>query len=102
MEAGAFQLGNLKNRHYARGLRVRVSRETTRVHIPRTSHYAPTVYEEGQPFKQGQPKVDEFENDLQPCVVKRGIFGWKLHECPYHLVYIEAVDKKEIASYRRL
>jgi hypothetical protein len=94
MEPGAFQLGDMTNRHYQLGMRVKVPRRTKRVFLPRRHHYSNTVLtEEGN-----EHQLETFYDDLEPCVVTRGLFGWGTHRCDYHLVMIEEEGKKEPES----
>ena len=70
----------------ARGFKVTVPKGTKRVYIPRKNHYTPKVYTENKDAK----RLEMFYDDLQPCIVKRGAFGWGQHRCPNHpLVIIE-------------
>lgn len=69
-----------------RGFRVKVPKGTRKIYIPRKNHYARKAYTEEHDIK----RLEAFYDDLQPCVVSRGLFGWKPHSCPYHpLVIIE-------------
>ena len=68
------------------GFRVKVPRSAKKVYIPRKNHYARKVYTEDENID----KLEAFYDDLQPCVVTKGLFGWQPHQCPYHsLVIIE-------------
>lgn len=69
-----------------RGFRVRVPPGTRKVYIPRKNHYARKVYTE----EKDAARLERFHDLLEPCVVTRGLFGWKPHSCPHHpLVIIE-------------
>lgn len=70
----------------ARGYRVKVPKGTKKVYIPRKNHSSKKVYTEDQNYQ----RLETFYDQLEPCVVTRGAFGWKPHRCPYHpLVIIE-------------
>ena len=56
------------------GYRVRVPAGTKTVYIPRKYHYARTV----------KTEESELTETLEPCVVKRGVNGFGLHECEHH------------------
>lgn len=62
------------------GIRVNVPKGAKKVYIPRKKHYAPKVYTEENDYK----RLEAFYDVLEPCVVKKGVFGWKPHRCPYH------------------
>jgi len=69
-----------------RGFRVQVPRSAKKVYIPRKNHYARKVYTE----ENDTDRLEAFHDDLEPCVVVKGLFGWKPHSCSYHpLVIIE-------------
>ena len=66
----------------ADGFRVPVTRETKTVYIPRKKHYAKTVLTE----QKDEKRLHAVGDILEPCIVKRGAFGFGLHECDYHRV----------------
>ncbi len=69
-----------------RGFRVKVPRSARKVYIPRKNHYARKVYTE----EHDTDRLEAFHDDLEPCVVVKGLFSWKPHSCSYHpLVIIE-------------
>jgi len=71
-----------------RGFRVRVPRSAKKVYIPRKNHYARKVYTE----ENDLTRLETFYDDLEPCVVTKGVLGWQPHSCPYHsLVIIEEI-----------
>jgi len=90
LEPGAFQLGSLENKHYARGIRIKVPRGTKKAYIPRAHWYAPSVLTEEGNWQQ----LEEVYDDLEPCEVRPGLItGWGVHKCRYHLVKIEEERK---------
>ena len=66
----------------ADGFRVQVPQGTPKVYIPRKKHYAKTVLTE----QKDEKRLHEVGDILEPCVVKRGVFGFGLHECDDHRV----------------
>lgn len=74
-----------RNHHYARGVRIPVKPSTVRVYIPRNHHGAKSVFTE----EDNSDSLEMFYDDLEPCIVEKGIHGWALHECRYHTVKIE-------------
>ena len=76
----------------AKGFRVTVPLGTRKVYIPRRNHYAKTVYTE----EQHSARLEAFYDDLEPCIVTRGVFGWRPHQCPDHpLVIISEENGKQ-------
>ena len=66
----------------AKGFRVQVPKGTVKVYIPRKKHYAKTVLTE----QKDEKRLHAVGDILEPCIVKRGAFGFGLHECDYHRV----------------
>ncbi|KKL94663.1 hypothetical protein LCGC14_1862440 [marine sediment metagenome] len=64
----------------AKGWRVKVPRGVTKVFIPRQNHSARKVYTEDKDFR----RLELLYDDLQPCIVRRGAFGWAPHKCKHH------------------
>lgn len=86
--ASAWKLAYARNPklRLANGYRVKVPRGTKKVYIPRQNHYARKVYTEDK----DERRLETLYDNLQPCIVQRGAFGWQAHHCPYHpLVIIE-------------
>ncbi len=66
----------------AEGFRVKVPQGTKKVYIPRDHWATKRVLTEEKNGKQ----LHEVGDRLEPCIVKRGAFGFGLHECDYHRV----------------
>ena len=62
------------------GHRVTVPRTARKVYLPRRNHYAQKGYTEDEDAN----RLEQFYDDLQPCVVKKSIFGWRPHQCRFH------------------
>lgn len=73
-----------------KGFRVRVPRGTKRVFIPRKNHARATAFS----MEHDESHLHELGDDLEPCIVRRGIFGYGLHQCRVHVaVFIEEIDQ---------
>ena len=71
------------------GFRVRVPRGTAKVYLPRKHHAIATAFT----MEHDEKRLHSLGDDLEPCIVRRGIFGYGLHQCPVHVaVYIEEID----------
>ncbi len=73
-----------------KGFRVRVPRGTKRVFIPRKNHANATAFT----MEHDEKRLHRLGDDLEPCIVRRGAFGYGLHQCSVHVaVYIEEINK---------
>ena len=69
------------NKHYFWGTAIRVPRGTKKVYAPRRQHYSANILTEEANMEQ----LEKFTDILEPCIIKRGIFGWHAHYCePFH------------------
>lgn len=72
------------NLWYLKGnLTIAVPRSAKKVYLPRKHHYSPRALTDAD-----EGRLEQFEADLQPCVVVRGAHGWGWHECQWHKVYL--------------
>ena len=81
-EARNFALRENPSLRVVGGFPVQVPRGTKAVYIPRKKHYAKTVLTE----QKDETRLHAVGDILEPCIVKRGAFGFGLHECDYHRV----------------